>query len=564
MQAELKYVSIEALLPSADNVRTQHDPAKHAELVASIREHGIITPLVVRPALREDMYEVAAGHRRLRAAHELALSFVPVSVRTMGDRTFREVMLTENLQRVDPDPLDEADAYQAMIDELAYDVPTLATKFGKSETYVRARLVLTRLAGPVRDALHAGRIELGHAVLLARVSEAAQTQLLGERLLSAHAMPRQPFGGATSSDVNDFYDAAAQDGAMVVATDPVKTKVSIGELREAMAETLLPLRCVKWDRDDPTLVVTAGSCTACPKRTGANPTLFEELNADDDRCPDALCYETKTLAWLEARVQAVRSQAPALVCITTKLQRTLKRIGAAPVLRVARDYTDAKPGSRGSVPAIVVESGAYAMADRWEELGALRDVKTVTPDAVTKAAGKAAAGSAAGASAATTWTREMQNAWDVAEERFVLGVMAVVDALMAAPGDPADHRDAVVLNAVRSNGVEAPWDIAQALSTRFGLSDRAVNADGEPGTVSEDLLTARAVLVLAGVLMCDINLPSPYVHNGERRATIWPETGTFDVPVALIDFAATAGVSASAVWTAALTSSAADVVAGAA
>lgn len=557
MQAELKYVSIEALIGSTDNVRKHHDPAKHAELVASIAEHGIITPLVVRPALREGEFEVAAGHRRLRAAAELALDMVPVSVRMMGDRTFREVMLTENLQRVDPDPLDEADAYQAMIDELAYDVPTLAAKFGKSETYVRARLVLTRLSDQARAALEAGSIELGHAVLLARVDAPAQDTLLREKLLIASALPPMHLrtrAVAIGEEADDFADGNSvdeyapddQSGAKVVAADPVKTKVAIGELRHAMAEVLLPLGCVKWDRDDATLVVTAGSCTTCPKRTGANPMLFEELNASDDRCTDASCYETKKLAWLSQRVASVTSQAPNTVLITTKRQRGLKGLDARPVLRVERDYIMAKQGARGSVPAIVVESSQFTIADQWAELGELRDVKKVTP-APTPKQTQATTTTAAGRSIADAG-RVSYAEWQTAQDRFCLAISAVFTALLTAPQDPADRRDAMIAHELRSD--DRDYDIVELLRDGVGVTLTA--EDDAP-------LSARAALVVAGVLLTDLEIPGHYDLPADA---IEADTGTFALPPALTEFAATAGVDAPAVWIAALTSATAGAVAG--
>lgn len=584
MQAELKYVPLDALRASADNVRRHHDEAKHAELVASIQEHGILTPLVVRPSLREGEYEVAAGHRRLRAATELGLAEVAVSVRSMGDRTFREVMLTENLQRVDPDPLDEADAYQSMIDELGYDVATLAAKFGKGETYVRARLVLTRLAPSVRTALEAGRIELGHAVLLARVSDEAQATLLTEQVLASRNMPSRDVQVSEDSDpdaLEEDYDPAGQEGAKRVSSDPVKTTLSIGELRALMSETLLPLNCVKWDRSDASLVVTAGSCSVCPKRTGANPTLFEELNADDDRCSDAACYETKTLAWLSQRADAVRAQAPAVVLITTKRQRKLKALDRAPVLRVERDWKPTKPGTRGSVPALVVESGAYSTADRWAELGELRDVKQVKPDAAKKAAEKAASTRGASGNSGELSPAERE-AWAIAQQRFLVGVGAVVEAIVESGAEPADHRDAVVLRLTNSDRWSPHWQIRQLLKALLGVGTFATAAmehtadeDEDDDESSEELdedvgsIAAarsalpidarRRALVAAGMLHADVVVPNSYVYGKQVRASINPETRTFEVPEALSDFAASSGVRASEVWYATLAPATAGV-----
>lgn len=537
MQAELKHVRWDELAPSKDNVRKSHDPAKHAELVASVREKGIITPLIVRPIAQMiggAVYEIAAGHRRYKAAHAAEVWTIPVSVRAMDDREFREVMLTENLQRVDPDPLDEADAYQLMIDELQYDVPTLALRFGKSETYVRARLVLTQLAPVVRTALEQGQIELGHAVLLARVSAPAQTTLLRDRLFHHSALApsryREVVAQAADEDlgagnhVDDDYEPTAQDGARVLPGEASKTTVSIAELRAAMAAVLLPLTCVKWDRDDARLVAAAGSCTACPKRTGANPMLFAELNADDDRCPDAACYQDKTIAWLTERAAAVRTTAPNLVVITTKRRLAIKALDGQPVLRLDRDWKPTKAGSRGSVPAIVVESDLHSVGDQWAELGVLRDVRMV-PKAKTLAPGATQKGKVPAAGSDAVKRAE----FECAQERFSAGVRAVIRAIDASSEDPADRRDAAILL----------------------LVDDSADVDTEYMRDGQGRTDTRWVAILAGLTVANIDVPSWWTGD-QPRASIEPDTQTFAVPAALIEFAATAGVDALAVWSAAL------------
>jgi ParB/RepB/Spo0J family partition protein len=530
---ELKYLPIAQLVESATNYRRTHDEAKHAELVASIRQHGILTPLVVRQITQDPdwMHEVAAGHRRLRAARAAGVESVPVVVRAMNDREFAEIMITENLQRVDPDPLDEADAYERLISALDYDVATLATKFGKSETYIRQRLVLTRLADEVRTALGDGAIELGHAVLLARVDEARQRELLQKELLAPYKMDAAVTRAAIA-DPDAYDDAEGEIDPASPPLYPARTRISVGALRVAMADALLPLAPVRWDRDDAWLVPTAGSCTACPKRTGANPALFDEFDHADDRCPDRACYGAKKTAYLEARVQACRSQAPALVAISTAYKRTIKTVAGLPVLRHHTDWAPAKAGKRGRVPAIIVESDAGALED-WSDVGELRDVQLVKPE---KSTPTRSARSAAG----IDYTDRNRRACN-ADARYWLAVGAVVRACIETGRSPEDRRpllSALVLHLYAPDRRVIDLLIDEIGQTR--LSNEEVQQLDDEQLHTAPMLVAAAVLCLD-----DLEPPSWYEAEPPVLDT---ETQTHPLPVGLAQLAASIGVDAAQVW----------------
>jgi ParB/RepB/Spo0J family partition protein len=553
-QAELRYVPIESLLESQANVRKHHDEAKHLELVESIREHGILTPLVVRASgVKVDRYEVAAGHRRLRAATVAGVDVVPVSVRVMDDRTFHEVMLTENLQRLDPEPLDEADAYQAMIDELGYDVPTLAAKFGKSETYVRQRLVLTRLAPAGRDALNAGVIELGHAVLLARTTPEKQAELL-ERTLVSRALPPAQFRPDEVEELADEeYQPERQEGSRKVATDTARTLVSIGELRQIMAEKMQPLGCVKWDRDDATLVPAAGACASCPKRTGANPMLFEELDASDDRCPDAACYDSKRTEWLARRVASLREQMPNLVVISTKWSRPLRQFNGEAVLRKDKEWAATK-AKTGITPALVVDAdGAdYNILEHWEKIGQVIDVKRITPQKKAKASTPKPSASSGGPKKLTP-AQLVEH--DRAKDLFVAAVAAVVDALIAAPTAVADRRDRLV-EEVASEGDSCFIDYELRRALPFLPKPRRSNRYGKDGDVLKETspLSSRQSIVVAAFLLAKVELPHVGGWMSGALQAIDPATGTYEIPQAFLTLGAEAGIDAAAVWSEAVAS----------
>jgi ParB family chromosome partitioning protein len=149
--------------------RYRFDDDKLTTLVDSIREKGIIQPLVVRP-LRNGMggqatgtYEIIAGERRWRAARILNLEYVPVVVREYSDREALEVALIENIQRDDLTPIEEAEGYQRLLEEFSYTQEELARSIGKSRSHVANMLRLNQLPGHIKDMIQEGKISAGHA-----------------------------------------------------------------------------------------------------------------------------------------------------------------------------------------------------------------------------------------------------------------------------------------------------------------------------------------------------------------------------------------------------------------
>lgn len=138
-----------------------HDQALH-ELAASIREVGVLQPLVVRP-LSEDRFELIAGERRLRAAKLAGLSRVPIIVRATSDQVSLEIALIENIQREDIGPLECARAYRQLMTEFGLTQEQVADKVGKARPSVANTVRLLRLPPKIQDGLETGRITEGHA-----------------------------------------------------------------------------------------------------------------------------------------------------------------------------------------------------------------------------------------------------------------------------------------------------------------------------------------------------------------------------------------------------------------
>jgi len=172
-------VSLEQVVPSPLQPRKEFVAEQLTELMESIREHGIIQPLIVRPV--NGKMELIAGERRFRASTQLGLKEVPVIVRQASDRDVLEMALIENLQREDLSPIEEARAYHRLAEEFQMRQEDIAKRVGKNRATVANAIRLLDLAQPVQDMLSQGKITSGHAkVLLMLKAEDAQTKAAEE------------------------------------------------------------------------------------------------------------------------------------------------------------------------------------------------------------------------------------------------------------------------------------------------------------------------------------------------------------------------------------------------
>jgi ParB family chromosome partitioning protein len=174
-------VPVDAIGPNPRQPRQILDSSTLAELAASIREHGLIQPLIVTraPLEAEVTYTLIAGERRWRAAKMAGLSEVPVIVREATPQAMLEWALVENIQRADLNPLEEAAAYRALMDEFGLTQEQVAARVGKSRAAVANSVRLLNLAEPVKEALGTGQISEGHArALLSLPDEPSQVTAL--------------------------------------------------------------------------------------------------------------------------------------------------------------------------------------------------------------------------------------------------------------------------------------------------------------------------------------------------------------------------------------------------
>ena len=155
---------IEQLHPGRFQPRMNFDEAELKSLVDSIREKGILQPILVRrDPVQDDLYEIIAGERRWRAAQRAQLHEVPVIVRELDDQAALEVALIENIQRADLSPIEEAEGYQRLMDHFEHTQDALAKAIGKSRSHIANILRLLTLPEEVREMVDRGELTAGHA-----------------------------------------------------------------------------------------------------------------------------------------------------------------------------------------------------------------------------------------------------------------------------------------------------------------------------------------------------------------------------------------------------------------
>jgi len=281
------------------NPRKRIEPKAFDELVQSVERFGVLQPILVRPVVDhvpgEPTHEIVAGERRWRAVSEIAKrktaktpgralagpATIPVLVRTLTDYEAMEMATVENLQRADLHPIEEAEGFDMLLHPplktggapiKALSAEELAAKLGKSRSYVFGRLKLLSLTDKARDACFDGRLATSIALLIARVPADRQPQVLKECL--------QGYGNT-----------------------PFTHQQAFEHIRRCY---MLELARAPFPITDASLVVAAGSCRECPKRTGANPDLFSDVKSADV-CTDQACFNGK----VEAEQARKRAEAEA-------------------------------------------------------------------------------------------------------------------------------------------------------------------------------------------------------------------------------------------------------------
>jgi len=182
-------VPIELIGPNPRNPRRTFAEEELADLAQSIREHGIVQPVVVRPAPGQPgRYEIIAGERRWRAAQRAGVTEIPVIKRDVDDRVALEIAIIENVQRADLNPVEEALGYQQLMEDHGYTQADLGQVIGKSRSHVANTLRLLKLPSEIHEMLVSGALSAGHARTLVTAADPAA---LAKRIIEGGLSVRQ-------------------------------------------------------------------------------------------------------------------------------------------------------------------------------------------------------------------------------------------------------------------------------------------------------------------------------------------------------------------------------------
>ena len=236
-EEDLRRVPLAALKPSRFNPRRNFAEAQLEELAASIRERGLVQPLIVRPSTG-DTYEIVAGERRWRAAQLANLHDVPIVVRALSDQEAVEIAIIENVQREDLNAIEEGEGYKLLMDGHGYTQEDLAKVIGKSRSYLANTLRLLKLPNSVQDLVRTGQLSAGHARPLVGRGDAealaARAVNLGLSVRQVEALTKERSAKPKRQKSKDADTRAAESelhDALGLDVEIKKGKGEKGELR---------------------------------------------------------------------------------------------------------------------------------------------------------------------------------------------------------------------------------------------------------------------------------------------------------------------------------------------
>jgi len=190
--ARLANLSPAEIVPNANQPRTEFDQELLDELIASIREVGVLQPVVVRPMKGDDgKYELIMGERRLRATKALGLPTIPAVIKDTQDEHMLRDALLENLHRAQLNPLEEASAYQQLLSDFGITQEELATRIGRSRPQISNTLRLLKLPAPVQSKVAAGVLSAGHARAILAAGETEAMVRLADKIVNEDLSVRQ-------------------------------------------------------------------------------------------------------------------------------------------------------------------------------------------------------------------------------------------------------------------------------------------------------------------------------------------------------------------------------------
>jgi len=251
-------LKLDRIIESGMNYRRKTDQIGLDELTESVRQKGVLQPIIVRPVKDNGHYEIIAGFRRYRAATAAGHETIPAVIGEFDDEAALEVAITENSQREDVNPIDEALGFKRMLDA-GSELETVAARIGRPVSYVIGRVKLLGLCKEAQQAVVDGKISLGHAQVLLRLrSKAEQKSFLGSIIT----------GDRGHGITVEAAKAIVRNHSLALKSAPFNTE----------------------------------KCATCAYRSGNQAVLFPELT-DTDECSDPACFHKKTMVFYEAKAK---------------------------------------------------------------------------------------------------------------------------------------------------------------------------------------------------------------------------------------------------------------------
>ena len=208
---EVTFLKTDLVQDNPFQPRTHYDENKLTELKASIKEKGILVPILVR--LKDGKYQVVAGERRLKAARSLSVQEIPAIVREVSDQEALVLALIENIQREELNPIEEAEAYKKLIEEFRYTQDMVAESVGKDRSTITNLLRLLKLPAEIRQSVYDGGLSVGHARALLGVEASGEQKRLFDLVIRK---------GLSVRELEELVRSGAKDGAR--RTKPQKTR----------------------------------------------------------------------------------------------------------------------------------------------------------------------------------------------------------------------------------------------------------------------------------------------------------------------------------------------------
>ena len=299
----LHHIETELLTLSETNPRTTYKSESLEELGKSIATMGIISPLLVRAS--KGGFEIICGSRRFKASQLIGLKTLPCYVREVGDNEIVELQISENLDREDVHPMQEAEAIEKLL-LLDFSLDDIAVKLAKSKTFVVQRLALNGLRSEWKKKFKKNEVSLTVAILIARLTKEHQKTML---------------------------DLAFDYSGNLYSTKTIEDRIE--------KNLMLELSTAVFDTEKEDLIPKCGSCLACPKRSGFNTSLFADIK--NDNCFDRTCFEKKTLVHVTEQVKAIIEGGEEVVFVAHRLENVDESLASSikdQKLRILESYED--------------------------------------------------------------------------------------------------------------------------------------------------------------------------------------------------------------------------------